>query len=413
MVDTQHVHFEGLDHPIALDGASKIAATMSTILTAWPHHMEPAKSDKEPFVTIRPAPRERWEVVCADAPESPRIWNEVNALCDVVAEMAWERLRSEPRLLCLHTAAVDFGGRLVVFPNARRAGKSTLAIALARLGLPIYTDDFLPIRVDDVTRECVGIANGVLPRLRLPVPEGFSNAFDEWVANNKGPSNRQYKYLADLPIAPWGAQLPLGAIVVLDRRDVPTHPELAAISHEEALAGLITQNFARTRHSGAILRSIDLISRHLPIYRLSYNSAEEAAEYLASHPKLSALPVARIADTMQNARQAPLDMLERGAADFLRDKNYVQTPGVTQTKAGEDRFLADQDGIGIFRLNPMSSAIWGLLEEPIELDEIIEILAAAFPDVARDQILTDCDRLMRELAKAQLIIPLEEDVVAQ
>nr|WP_302478473.1 PqqD family protein [Ruegeria arenilitoris] len=106
-------------------------------------------------------------------------------------------------------------------------------------------------------------------------------------------------------------------------------------------------------------------------------------------------------------------MLERGAADFLRDKNYVQTPGVTQTKAGEDRFLADQDGIGIFRLNPMSSAIWGLLEEPIELDEIIEILAAAFPDVARDQILTDCDRLMRELAKAQLIIPLEEDVVAQ
>ncbi len=413
MTDTHHVYFEGLDHPIELEGASSIAAMISTILKAWPHKMVPAEPHKQAFVSIRPASSKHWEVVCADAPDAPRVWNDVNALCDVVAEMAWERLRSDPRLLCLHTAAIDFGGRLVVFPNARRAGKSTLAIALARRGLRLYTDDFLPIRVDDVTRSCIGIANGVLPRLRLPVPEEFGDAFHKWVADNNGPSNRQYKYLADLPIAPWGANLPLGAMVMLDRCDTPTQPRLSAIAREDALTGLITQNFARTRHSGAILRSIELISRRLPIYRLSYHSAEEAAEYLSTHPDLSTLPVARLAEAVQDERQAPLDRFEREAVDFFPDQDYVQAPRLTQTKAGENFFLADKDGIGIFRLNPMSSAIWRLLEEPTNLGEIVEILATAFPDVATDQIFTDCDRLMRELAAAHLIFLVQEDAATQ
>ncbi|MCK0170975.1 PqqD family protein [Aliiroseovarius sp. S1123] len=413
MVEPQYVQFEGLKHPVALENADEIAAMLPTVLSAWPHHTLNTPPSDPPFVTIRPAGPDRWDVIRADQPETPRTWDGVNTVCDIVAEMAWERLRSDPDLLCLHAAAIDFNGRLVVMPNARRAGKSTLAIALARLGRPLYSDDFLPVRVDATTRSCAGIANGIQPRLRLPLPEGFSDSFHDDVAQDPGPSNRQYKYLTKAPVAPWGESLPLGAMVMLERRDAPQPPQLSPMAREDALASLITQNFARTRHAGAILRSVDLLTRHLPIYRLSYHCAEEAAEYLSTHPDLAALPAAQLPELAQDDRQAPLDQLNRPAPDFTKNQCYVQAAGVAESVVGDEAFLADGSGLGIFRLNPVSAAIWALLEEPTDLAEVVEILSEAFPDVPVDQITTDSENLMRSLARARLITPASHSMAAQ
>lgn len=413
MVEPQYVQLEGLTHPVALEDADEIGAMLPTVLSAWPLQILKSPPSEPPFVTIRPAGQDRWDVIRADQPDTPGTWDGVNTVCDLVAEMAWERLRSDPDLLCLHAAAIDFNSRLVVVPNARRAGKSTLAIALARLGKPLYSDDFLPVRVDPETRICTGIANGIQPRLRLPLPEGFSDAFHAEVAQDPGPSNRQYKYLANAPVAPWGEALPLGAMVMLERSDEPTPPRLSTMAREDALASLITQNFARTRHAGAILRSIDLLSRHLPIYRLTYHCAEEAAEYLASHPDLATLPAAQLTEFTQDDRQAPLDQPIHPALAFVKELCYAQAPGVTESVVGNEAFLADGSGIGIFRLNPVSAAIWNLLEEPTDLNEVVEILSEAFPDVSVNQIATDCENLMRSLAHARLITPAPQNMAAQ
>lgn len=413
MAEPQYVQLEGLKHPVALKDADEIGAMLPTVLSAWPHRILKTAPSEAPFVTIRPAGQDRWDVIRADQPDTPRTWDGVNTVCDIVAEIAWERLRSDPDLLCLHAAAIDFGGRLVVIPNARRAGKSTLAIALARLGKPLYSDDFLPVRVDATTQTCAGIANGIQPRLRLPVPEGFSDAFHDDVAQDPGPSNRQYKYLSNAPVAPWGETLPLGAMVMLERNDEPHPPHLSAMAREDALASLITQNFARTRHAGAILRSIDLLSRNLPIYRLSYHCAEEAAEYLSTHPDLATLPAARLTEFAPDDRQAPLDQTARPALTFMKELCYAQAAGVTESVVGDEAFLADGSGIGIFRLNPVSAAIWSLMEEPTDLNEVVEILLEAFPDVPVEQIATDCENLMRSLARASLITPTPQNVAAQ
>ncbi|WP_300517225.1 PqqD family protein [Aliiroseovarius sp.] len=413
MTETRYLQIEGLEHPVALEKAAPIEPLISTILAVWPHRIAETPTGAPPFATIRPQGEDRWQVITADAPEAPRAWDGLNTVCDLVAEMAWERLRSDPALLCLHAAAVDFGGRLVVFPNARRAGKSTLAIALARRGLPLYTDDFLPVRLDAETGTCAGVANGVLPRLRLPPYAGISQAFRNAVDRDSGPSNRQYKYLAELPVAHWGEMLPLGAMVVLDRQDAPTRPQLSAMAREDALASLITQNFARTRHAGAILRSIDVVTRHLPIHRLRYHCAEEAAAYLSTHPDLKALPATSPAELVRDDRQAPLERPFEPAATFTPDHRYQQAPGVTGTVAGEDCFLADGSGRGIFRLNPVSAAIWTLLEEPTDLAEVTEILTSAFPDIAADRIATDCTRLMCDLARARLICPAPREGITQ
>lgn len=413
VVEPQYVQLDGLKHPVALENADEIGAMLPAILSAWPHRILTTPPSEPPFITVSPAGPDRWNVLHADQPDAPRIWDGVNTVCDIVAEMAWERLRSDPDLLCLHAAAIDFNGRLVVMPNARRAGKSTLAIALARLGRPLYSDDFLPVRVDAEARTCAGIANGIQPRLRLPLPEGFSDAFHAEVAQDPGPSNRQYKYLSNAPVAPWGETLPLGAMVMLERSDDPQPPHLSVMAREDALASLITQNFARTRHAGAILRSVDLLSRNLPIYRLTYHSAEEAAEYLSAHPDMTALPAAQLTEFAQDDRQAPLDQLGRPAPEFAKDLCYTQAQGVTESVVGDEAFLADGSGIGIFRLNPVSAAIWNLLEEPTDLGEVVAILSEAFPDVPVEQISTDSENLMRGLTRARLITPASQNMAAQ
>ncbi len=413
MANTRYLKFEGLDKPVALENAAPFELMASEVLSAWPHQISSTRPDSPPFVTIGPADNGWWSLVAEDAPSDVRKWDTVNTVCDLVAEMAWERLRSEPELLCLHAAAVNFDGRLIVFPNARRAGKSTLAIALARLGRQLYTDDFLPVRVDATSQSCLGVANGAAPRIRLPLPKGFSDAFHAWVEQDRGPSNPQYKYIFDAEIAPHDETLPLGALVVLDRQDDPVEPTLAPMAREDALESLITQNFARTRHAGAILKSIEVITRHLPIYRLSYHNAEVAAEYLSNHSDLKSLPAARFAELPQDDRQAPLSQADQPAPEFAAELQYIQAANVTETPAGDDSFLADGTGLAIFRLNPVSAAIWRLLEEPTDLTEVASILAAAFPDVAADQIAMDSEQLMRGLAEACLIMPVAAKVAAQ
>lgn len=412
MTQTMYLQFDGLKNPVALENASRLVPMISEVLAGWPHTASPV-CQSQPFVTIRPSAGDYWSISLGEAPSDLRDWNAVNAVCDLVAEMAWERLRSDPTLLCLHAAAVAFDGRLVVFPNARRAGKSTIAAALGQLGHKIYTDDFLPVRTDPESLTFHGIANGVAPRIRLPLPDGFSDTFHAWVQQDPGPSNKQYKYLSTAPVAPGGETMPLGAVVVLERQDDPTEPLLEVIPRADALASLITQNFARTQLSGAILNAADVLTHHLPLYRLTYHNGEQAAQFLASHPALRALPTAKSSAVDGALKQAPLEMLGQPAPQFMRACPYVQAAGLTETKVGHDHFLADSNGLAIYRLNAGSVAIWNVLKEPANLDEVIEILAAAFEDVATTQIATDSEDLMRSLVAAQLIVPARAEVAVR
>lgn len=50
--------------------------------------------------------------------------------------------------LALHASAVSIGGRAVAFLGPKHAGKSTLALALVRLGARLLTDDSLIVRLD-------------------------------------------------------------------------------------------------------------------------------------------------------------------------------------------------------------------------------------------------------------------------
>ena len=402
MTEIRYLRFDRLDHPIALEDAARLAPMIAKVFAGWPH-TETSTQGGDAFVTIRPHQARGWEISLANVPDQPKLWDDVNVICDLVAEMAWERIRSNPELLCLHAAAVDFGGRLVVMPNTRRAGKSTLSVALARLGHRLFTDDFLVIQFDPDSQTFRGDSNGILPRVRLPIPQELGLAFRDWIAADGGPSNGQYKYLAGCSVAKGGTMLPLGAIVVLDRREDACDPFFEPIRHEDALASLITQNFARTEHASKILHLTDKLTHHLPAFRLTYHSAEAAAEFLSAHSALQNLPVTIHAAQTHDTLWAAPDTLGEPRQTFDPARRYVHTAGVTETKVGDNRFLADHTGVAIHQLNSGSALIWHLLSDPTDLAELVGAVGSIFEDVDEDQILSDTEKLMHSFVRAGLV----------
>lgn len=404
--ESTHILYEGLDRPARLVDAARLLPTLSAVVHGWPATMDPGPPHTDPFATLRPLSSATWELD-AHLGAGAKSFDPVNAVCDFVAELSWERLRSRPDLLCLHAAAVAFGDHLVLFPSGRRSGKSTLAAALARAGHRLFSDDFVPVDIDPADGIARGLANGIAPRLRQPLPADSSGAFRTWVGADPGPANRQYKYLTGAPLAPANTALPLGAVVVLDRRETATPPRLEAIAPEDTLSQLIVQNFARTAHAGDILRAIRALVSGLATYRLVYSGFEEAAAFLAACDALRALSPARIADARPGAVAAVLPDASAPAAHPAFDPAvaYVQAPGFTEAAMGEDSFLADGDGSAIHRLNPGSTLIWRLVEEPMRLDDVVAVMAEVFADVEVSRLRADADRMLRDFLAARLIRP--------
>jgi hypothetical protein len=71
---------------------------------------------------------------------------------------------------------------------------------------------------------------------------------------------------------------------------------------------------------------------------------------------------------------------------------------------GAEHFLANPQGKAIHHLNPIGAAVWQLMVEPSTLDELVEPLHAAFPQIPRTQIEHDVRRLLDVLIAKRLVI---------
>lgn len=201
----------------------------------------------------------------------------VEAICGFHFELIDWYLRDRPDELCVHGAAALFKPGLIVFPAVQRVGKSMLTVDLARRGIPIYCDDVLP--VDIASRE--GIALGMLPRLRPPLPSDASSALHAYVEAHRGPGyrNRLYVAVPDDVMVPYGARSPIAGVVLLERVPGVT-ASITAVDPAEALEAIILQNFATEPPAERVLDTLyDIVSRGL-CRRLRYARAEDAAALL-------------------------------------------------------------------------------------------------------------------------------------
>ncbi|UCH38798.1 MAG: PqqD family protein, partial [Gammaproteobacteria bacterium] len=172
---------------------------------------------------------------------------------------------------------------------------------------------------------------------------------------------------------------------------------LEVISEADVLAQVVWQNFAREAEAPVILAVLSRLVATARRFRLRYDRAEDAVDVLqrefAEWP--DALPA--VADPQADSSEQAV------AAATLVARQYRQKPGISMVEVDDQFFLADRQGAAIHHLNPIGSSIWGLLEQPVTLDEIVEILLTAFPDLDSARVRADVGSLLQELMRKDLL----------
>lgn len=401
----KYLVLEGLKAGVAIKADAAFFDALPMVFSHWPHVVA-SECASGVFASLE-RKENRYHLSSPFMTKTEAYREPVNAICAIVAELAWARLREDPSLLCLHGAAAEFSGRLVVFPATRRAGKSTLSVAMAASSIRLFTDDFLPVSIGDdgVIR---GISSGISPRLRLPLPTQIGEVATAYLARRQGVSNAQYRYVTPLKneSAKFGETAPLGGVVFLDRQE-DADAEIREISKAEALKTLIYQNFSRAGNAGDILAMLEFVATNLPIYSLRYDETEPAvALLLATFSSWSAaLPTYKTDTVLANE-------VEDGLKPFSRYKDisigqFEQAEGVQVVSVDGKRFLTGRNGQSIHYLNEGAALIWQILSEPASTDEAIEILMAAFPEQTRTQIEGDVLRCFKDFGKNGLLHKLE------
>jgi hypothetical protein len=400
LADRILISFDGLPRPVLLLECSDVYNCFSSVFREWPFRLAETGGDS-PILTVRRTPA--CHLIEAEWLEAPlRRKDHVDALCGFIAELIRAYAENGPGLLCLHGAAAEFAGRLVIFPNRYRAGKSVLSACLAAAGVRLFADDVLPIGGP----EDRGLAPGIQPRLRLPWPDDLSPATEAFLQEHEGPRGQNYLYL-DLErerLAAHGTDAPVGGFVLLER-EAGAEPELLPVAESEMLRQVIWQNFAREAPAPDILERLHRLVAAARCFRLRYGRAEQAVPLLRAAFAEWPAPGADEPRSMQKPF-APGGTQGRTPTWTAEAPNgcYLRKPGITETTVDGERFLADAQGAAIHHLNPVASAVWHLLAEPMTSDQLVDLLHGAFPEVARDQIAQDVGVLIRDLSAKRLLL---------
>jgi len=379
--------FEGLSKPVALTDGVALLGLLPRVMQGWDvAQIAPSASaafDPGPLTILKRA--KKWRCRAADTGEDVVFPDPVATACWLAANVVRRQTLDDPGLLCLHAASVEIGGGLVVMPNRFRAGKSVLTATLASMGKRVFGDDVLPI--DPTTDD--GVAPGIAPRLRLPLPESFAPATQLFIASHEGPKGARYLYL-DLPaalFAPRGTRLPIRGIALLDRvEDGPA--TLTRTPEGDALKQVIWQNFGREGAATAILDRLAEITARAPCLTLRYARPEEGARALIEAfeaPSLDHIPEAPfLLDAERKERTDAAGLPDLAPRSLLSRVEGCEL----QTRAGR-HFLIGAEGLTLMTVNELGAALWRLLETPMTYGEMRDVVAAAFPD--QDEARVDAD----------------------
>lgn len=384
---------QGLERPLVFSpGARHVADILASVLVGWPLRIE--ASAERPLVKVS-VEADKILVKHADGAVI-REPSAISAVCSLVVEIVDALAAASPALVCLHAAAAEYAGRLLLFPATHRAGKSTLMARLAAGGRRIFADDILPF--DLASGEAV--ATGCLPRLRLPLPRRAPPAFGLHVERNTVASDGYYAYLA----APagkevaFGTRSALGAIILLDRRRRRVTARLEPASPDKALLEILIRNTRGDRDAPLLVSTFAAIVGGLPVKRLVYCDLEDAVRCLEEEfaggyaaprgegPGTPATPTATFP-----------------AATKIGGAPYRRNALVSLSRVGQSGFLADPRDNAIHVLDAVGLGVWNLLEVPRDAGSLSEIVAGAFPHTPRRRIAADLEALLSTLAGKGLV----------
>lgn len=339
----------------------------------------------------------------------PALWDEhppvsaMQVVCDVHDVLFDWFLKANPRHLCLHGAAVRIGAGLVCFPSVQKTGKSTLCVALAARGHAVHGDDVLAIEPE----EGRGVALGIAPRLRKPLPQGVGAHWLRFVNERAGPADRRWVYveLRDGEIAPLGDALPIAAFVLLARGSAGA--TLETVAKSDMLKEILLQNFARQVPPVELLDRLMQLTERVPCYRLRYGSVAGAARLIERRFGRKRARGARKPNRSDSGRAAktrgPVAPAAPTAGHDLSGR-LRRAPGVETREVRGEIFVAAPGPKTIHHLDRMASAAWRALAQPKSADELVTLFEAAFPDTPKRKIAGDVKKLLAFLKERELIL---------
>lgn len=277
------LRFKGISSPISLEDTPELLEAIQTTFPAWPWRKLSRRSPLPAVIRFTHDGTQfhrhsRW----VDTPNPDD--DPADAMCNFVSDIVDCYLDEHPGTLGLHASAVRLGKGLIVFPSTHRAGKSLLTTLLVSKGGILFSDDVLMIP----KRGRHGMATGIAPRLRLPLPSQVGSAFEGFIEQQGLCANERYGWVRLGPqnIAPLGEKAPIAAIIMLNRQeDVAVAPELTEAPRALALHTLVRQGFELGDSASDVLKRLSTVAKHSACYTLNYHSAEQAADYLVKQFK--------------------------------------------------------------------------------------------------------------------------------
>nr|WP_284041372.1 PqqD family protein [Halomonas olivaria] len=383
--------------------ASHLLPVLRQAMPGWRFtHCEP--QEKAPDVCVWQHPDGFWQEAPA-LPDGMLLDTPTGTACSVIADVAGAYLHQHRELIGLHCGSVEINGQLVIFPDTHRAGKSTLTAAFAAAGYRVYGDDVLAVNSDGE-----GVALGIAPRLRLPLPEQLSPVFHQFVADHLGPHDDRYGYLAlnEHQLATHGTQCPVGGILLFDRDEGLAQPQLTVLQPGEGLWQLLRQNFAEHKSDQALIQRFLPMLQRLPCFLLRYSDAYEAAQWVGKQwvtkQLPSDIPHCNAVVTPQSSRVVSPSGQELRSLNEDDSRLWVASAAAHEFPLGDELFVIAQEGGAIHRLNITSRAVWALLQhEPIRLEEICETLLAFFDGASSADVRRDVAGLLSQLMEEGLI----------
>lgn len=379
--------FDEFDKPVRLDNCATLLPLLEAVLNDWPFIIDSGNDPgDEELLSVARTPQ--GYVIHAPWLDEPQMYaDEVDAACGLVAELIIATVHCRPDRLCLHGAAVEYKGRLIFFPSRQRAGKSTLVTALTALGaekgIRIFADDVLMLDIETGQ----AIANGIAPRVRLPLPKFGHPGVGSFIHDHILLNNQRYAYLATAPEyqMPRGTTAPIAALIQL-HRGPQAGTGLVSCSAAATLEQVIRQNFATTPPAPQIFDTLQLIVEHCSRHAMHYTDSSQAAELI-----------------LTMLEQLVPALIDTPAAVARIPERLHRIQSVYKTLIDGEAFLVNARTNAIYKLDPLAGAIWQLLEQSHSLAEIINTVQQAFPEIDAQTVQHDVEALLQDMTRQDLI----------
>jgi hypothetical protein len=175
--------------------------------------------------------------------------SDINDACELLIAGVFSCVLSQRGLTCLHASVVAIEDRVIALVGAKGAGKSTLALAIARLGGRLVSDDVAAVSFhDEICWVAVGrAALRMRPDSAASLGAGFTALRPVWVSAPPSLDKRYYEAGEQLrTFAP--GRLPLAGVFLLAPRGSTAPPEVRTVAPGELLPALLAN-----RHTAVVL----------------------------------------------------------------------------------------------------------------------------------------------------------------